>query len=54
VHDPDKHEKQFYLLPNGDKVRIESREGDSVLVRRLDGPRRGTLAVCRIDRLRQI
>ena len=41
-------------LPNGQKVIIESCEGDSALVRRMDGPRSGTLAVCPIDKLRPI
>ena len=45
---------QLARLPNGEKVRIESRDGDSALVRRMDGPRRGTLAVCPIDKLRPI
>jgi hypothetical protein len=45
---------QLARLPDGQKVRIESREGHSVLVRRIDGPRRGTLAVCPIDKLRPI
>jgi len=39
-------------LPDGQKVRVESREGDTVTVRRIGGPRRNTLAVCRADRLR--
>ena len=41
-------------LPDGQKVRIESVEGDSALVRRIDGPRRGALAVCAIDKLRPV
>ncbi len=41
-------------LPNGQRVRIESLEGDSALVRRIGGTRRGTLAVCPIDRLRPV
>ena len=45
---------QLARLPNGEKVRIESRESDSALVRRIDGPRRGSLAVCPIHKLRLI
>jgi hypothetical protein len=45
---------QLARLPNGEKVLIESRDGDRALVRRMDGPRRGTLAVCLIDRLRPV
>ena len=42
---------QLARLPNGEKVRIESREGDSVVVRRIDGPRKATLAICPLDKL---
>lgn len=45
---------QLARLPNGEKVRIESREGDSALLRRVDGRRRGTLAVCPVEKLRPI
>jgi len=45
---------QLARLPNGEKVRIESRDGDSALVRRMDGPRRGTRAVCSIAKLQMI
>jgi len=45
---------QLARLPSGEKVVIESREGDRALVRRMDGPREGTLAVCPIDKLRPI
>jgi hypothetical protein len=41
-------------LPDGQKVRIEFREGHRALVRRIDGPRRGTLAVCSIDKLKRV
>ena len=43
---------QLARLPDRQKVRIESREGDTVTVRRVDGPRKGTLAVCPIHKLR--
>ena len=45
---------QLARLPNGEKVRIESREGESVLVRRMDGPRKGTVAVCPLHKLSPI
>jgi hypothetical protein len=54
MNDPNKPEDRLYLLPSGEKVRIESREGDTVTVRRVDGPRHKTLAVCRIDKLRPV
>jgi len=41
----------FCLLPDGQLVVIESREGESVLVRRIDGPRSGTVAVCSVKKL---
>jgi hypothetical protein len=39
-------------LPDGQLARIESVEGTSAQVRRVDGDRAGTLAVCDIDKLR--
>jgi len=45
-------EGQFCRLPDGQVVEIESCEGNKAVVRRIDGPRRGTLAVCPIDKLR--
>ncbi len=45
---------QLARLPSGEKAKIESREGDSFLVRRMDGPRKGTLAICPIDKLRPV
>ncbi len=45
---------QLARLPDGQKVRIESRKGDSVLVRRIDGPRRNTLALILINKLRPV
>ena len=45
---------QLARLPDGQKVRIESLEGDRALVRRIAGPRKGTLAVCSIGRLRPV
>jgi Fe2+ transport system protein FeoA len=42
---------EFARLPNGQKVRIESRKGDKVVAQRLGGLRKGTLAVCSIDKL---
>jgi len=50
----DDPKSQLARLPDGQRVRIESREGDRALVRRLDGPRRGTLAVCSIAKLKPI
>ena len=38
-------------LPNDELVRIESIEGTSALVRRVEGPREGTLAICELDKL---
>jgi hypothetical protein len=43
MNDPNKPEDKLYRLPSGEKVRIESREGDTVVVRRVGGPRRQTL-----------
>jgi hypothetical protein len=43
---------QYARLPNGQKVRIESQDGQTALVMRLGGLRRGTLAVCPIDKLK--
>lgn len=54
MNNKDDLKDQLARLPDGQKVLIESREGDSVLVRRVDGPRRGTLAVCSIDKLRPV
>ncbi len=45
---------QLARLPDGQKIRIESREGENVLVRRMDGPRRGTLAVCSTAKLKPV
>ena len=39
-------------LPNGQKVEIKSQNGNTALVMRLGGLRRGTLAVCPIDKLK--
>jgi hypothetical protein len=40
-------------LPNGQKVIIKSQEGATALVMRLGGrERKGTLAVCPVDKLR--
>ncbi len=38
-------------LPNGDKVRIKNVEDSLALVVRLEGPRQGTRAICRIGKL---
>ena len=53
MNDPYKLKDLIYRLPNGEKVLIESREGNTVTVRRVAGSRRMTLAVCRIDRLKR-
>ena len=45
---------QFARLPDGQEVRIESREGDSALVRRINGSRKGTLSLCPLDKLRPV
>jgi hypothetical protein len=39
------------LLPNGDKVKIQSIQGEIALVQRLSGWRKGTLALCSLTRL---
>ena len=41
-------------LPNGERGVIESVHGSDVLVRRTNGPREGTFAVCAIAKLRGI
>jgi hypothetical protein len=41
-------------LPDGQRVAIESREGDSAVCRRIGGPRQGSLAICRIANLRPL
>jgi hypothetical protein len=46
--------REFARLPDGQKVRIESLEGDTATVRRVGGPRPQTWAVCRIDRLKPV
>jgi len=46
-----KSEGHLARLPDGQRVRIESCEGDSATVRRVDGDRAGTLAVCALDKL---
>jgi len=43
---------QLARLPDGQQVRIESVEGESALVIRIEGPRIGTRAVCSIDKLK--
>jgi L-asparaginase II len=45
---------QIYCLPNGQRVVIESCEGDppTALVRRIDGPFEGMLAVCAVSSLK--
>jgi len=50
----DDPKSQRARLPNLQKVMIESREGDSALVRRFEGSRRGTRALCSIDKLRPV
>jgi hypothetical protein len=45
---------QLARLPNDEKVKIESVEDDSALVIRIEGPRKGTLAICSIDKLKPI
>jgi hypothetical protein len=48
---------QFYRLPDGQTiVVIESLEGNplSALVRRIDGEREGTLAICRVSNLQRV
>jgi hypothetical protein len=45
---------QFALLLDGQRVAIESREGDSAVCRRIGGPRQGSLAICRIANLRPL
>jgi hypothetical protein len=54
MNDPYNRRGRLYRLPDGQKVRIESREGDLVTVRRIGGPRRQTLAVCRFDQLKPV
>lgn len=44
-------EGELARLPDGQKVIVESREGDVVTVRRIGGSRGKTLAVCRVDGL---
>ena len=44
----------FARLPNGQKVKIKSHDGQTALVMRLGGnDRKGTLAVCSIDKLKR-
>lgn len=45
---------QYARLPCGRKVKIQSINGATALVMRLGGLRRGTLAVCPIDKLRPV
>ena len=45
---------QLSLLPDGQPVKIDTFEGDSATVRRVDGDRAGTLAVCAIEKLKPI
>ncbi len=45
---------RFARLPDGQKVRIESVEGEVALVMRLGGLRRGTFAVCPLARLKML
>jgi nitrite reductase/ring-hydroxylating ferredoxin subunit len=45
---------QYARLPNGQRVIIESHEGDIATVRRIDGPGYGTLAVCPINKLKPL
>jgi len=42
---------QYARLPNGHKVTIKSQDGETALVMRVGGHRRGTLAVCRVRKL---
>jgi hypothetical protein len=51
---PDDRKPELARLPNDEKVRIESVEGDSALAIRIEGPRKGTLAICSIDKLKPI
>lgn len=41
-------------LPCGRKVKIQSNDGQTAVVQRLGGLRKGTLAVCPIDKLKPI
>jgi hypothetical protein len=41
-------------LPNGETVVIESVESGMALVRRIEGQRKGTYAVCRVSSLENI
>ncbi len=45
---------QYTRLPNGQRVIVESREDDTAIVRRIDGPRYGTLAVCPVQKLKPL
>ncbi len=49
-----KLEGKFARLPDGQKVRIESREDNIAVVVRIEGPRRGTRAVCATAKLQPI
>ena len=41
-------------LPDGQKVRIEEVDGNWATIRRIEGPYRKKLAVCRIDKLKPV
>jgi hypothetical protein len=45
---------EYARLPNGQIVIVESREGDTATVRRLNGPRFGTRAICPVSKLKPI
>lgn len=47
---------QIVCLPGGVRVRIESIEGDppSALVRRVDGPLAGQIAICNVSKLEPV
>jgi hypothetical protein len=50
----DPNNPQLYRLPDGQKVTIESHEGDTAVVRRIDGPRADTRAICLAAKLEPI
>lgn len=47
-------EGRCWRLPNGQIIAIESCEGDSAVCRRISGPRQGSLAICRVTKLRPL
>jgi Fe2+ transport system protein FeoA len=54
MKEPDDPQPKFARLPNGQRVRIKSREGNAVVAQRLGGLGKGTLAVCSIDKLKPV